>query len=276
MRILGAFLFCSLEDSINPEKKRGRLPSFPVAMKSLGFSLVEAPSPQGCWRRMHSGFQMLLCRCASARIPQPPGSSSSWSGSKCQCSFRWKGIKQKKWSRWVVCQLNLWDCLISCWNELSGTETGFQDAGVRFPFARGGVPHLDILVRRDLRLVSEFTRLYWSARKRPCVVSINMKVSLHRHPLSKPRNKGLPLKREMGKGAQGVEKSGPWGAGKECVDHPASDSGKCIKHKRVATFPPPPRVPGMKDNIPPASRFRDLQRGRSISVIRLLFGGKFW
>lgn len=33
------------------------------------------------------------------------------------------------------------------WSELSGTETGFQDAGVRFPCARGGAPHLDSLVR---------------------------------------------------------------------------------------------------------------------------------
>lgn len=38
------------------------------------------------------------------------------------------------------------------------------------------------------------------------------------------------------------------------LDHPTSrDSGKGIKHKRVATFPPPPLVPGIKDDMPQAS-----------------------
>lgn len=97
-----------------------------------------------------------------------------------------KGHQRKNRSRWVVCQLNLGDCLVSCWSELSVTGTGCQDAGVGFPLARGGVPHLDVLVRSDLRLVSEFTRLYRRALRRPCVVSLKTKVSLHRHPLPKP------------------------------------------------------------------------------------------
>lgn len=80
---------------------------------------------------------------------------------------------------------------------------------------------------------------------------------------------------EMGAGGPaGDRKVRALGCRNECADHPASDSGKCIQQKRVATFPPPPRVPGMKENTP-YSRLWDLQHSERITAIQFLLGGEF-
>lgn len=45
----------------------------------------------------------------------------------------------------MVCQLHLWYCLISCWNELSTTKTVFQNSVVSFPFLlKMGIPYMVI------------------------------------------------------------------------------------------------------------------------------------